>query len=188
DHRRQGYASFIHTDPEWCKTASDLRKKLAKITGELDASAQKDVVKRFSLVIDAANLGPSSTCSGPPASPQATTHPLPTTRNIWYQCPWADDTATLLKDFIWSAAAIQQSGDAIFLGLTAHQWYNRKYDLEGLKPVAHELGYDIFMDECFIRRAIDAGYKHEGRRYIHDRILDCHQTYVFVKREPAGHV
>ncbi|KAJ7445410.1 hypothetical protein FB451DRAFT_1189082, partial [Mycena latifolia] len=123
-------------------TASDLRKKLAKITGELDASAQKDVVKRFSLVIDAGESWPVLNLFRASASPQATTHPFHDPKYM---------------DFIWSAAAIQQSGDAIFLGLTAHQWYNRKYDLEGLKPVAHELGYDIFMDECFIRRAIDAG-------------------------------
>lgn len=77
---------------------------------------------------------------------------------------------------------MQKSGDAIFLGLTAHTNYCDDYELDAAKACAHSLGYEIFMDECFIRHAIDAGYKHEGLLDIHDFILDYHQTFVFVKR------
>ncbi|KAJ6548655.1 hypothetical protein B0H19DRAFT_1074488 [Mycena capillaripes] len=58
----------------------------------------------------------------------------------------------LIEKFLRSAAAIQESEDVIFLGLTAHPSYRHRYKLEGLKAIAHSLGYGIFVDECFIRR------------------------------------
>ncbi|KAJ7260703.1 hypothetical protein C8J57DRAFT_1514639 [Mycena rebaudengoi] len=180
-NRRAGYATFIHTSPRWQEATKKLRQRLRRTTNALDPSAQKAVLDRLSLVFDAENLSTFIRLKRRPPNP-------PPTRNIWFQCPWARDPAALAKGFIRSAAAIQKSGDVIFLGLTAHPNYQHRYKLDHLKTVAHGLGYETFMDECFIRHAIDAGYKHEGVRDIHDFILDYHQTVVFVKRTRTEHV
>ncbi|KAJ6539808.1 hypothetical protein DFH09DRAFT_929988 [Mycena vulgaris] len=112
------------------------------------------------------------------------------TRNIWFQCPWISckdnitTTVKLLEGLISSAAAIQKSGDAVFLGLTALTEYRDGYDLDNLKKVARRLGYAKFMDEWFILHAIDAGYEHESvaTTDIHRLLIDSHQTFVLVKR------
>ncbi|KAJ6565866.1 hypothetical protein DFH09DRAFT_462626 [Mycena vulgaris] len=183
-NRRNGYAGFIHTGPRnGQKTAGDLRQTLSKLTETLDSQSRQAIVRRLSLVINAASL---SAVFRPPAA----LHDRPPTRNIWFQCPWSNNPAMLIQEFMRSAAAVQHSGDAIFLGVTAHADYYKAYDLPGLKALARSLGYEIFVDECFIRHAIDAGYKHVGirRQNIHDYILDYHQTFVFVKRNRREYV
>jgi hypothetical protein len=152
-----------------------MRHKLSELTNALDPTSHDEIAARLSLVVDATRLNTS--IQGP-------------TRNIWFQCPWISPqdntttTAKLLEEFISSAAAIQKSGDAIFLGLTAHTEYRDEYDLDNLKEVARRLGYEIFMDEWFILHAIDAGYKHGGvaTTDIHRYLIDYHQTFVLVKR------
>ncbi|KAF8209995.1 hypothetical protein K438DRAFT_1753603 [Mycena galopus ATCC 62051] len=157
------------------KSVPEMRHKLSELTKALDPKSQDEVVARFSLVVDAIRL--KLGIQGP-------------TRHIWFQCPWIlrsnsmTTTAKLLEGFISSAATIQQSGDAVFVGLTAYTLYRKAYDLDNLKNVAHRLGYEIFMDEWFILHAIDAGYKHESvsTTDIHRLLLDHHQTFVLVKR------
>jgi hypothetical protein len=152
-----------------------MRQKLSELTNALDPKSHDEVAARLSLVVDATRL--KTSIQGP-------------TRNIWFQCPWISrndnitTTAKLLEGFISSAAAIQKSGDAVFLGLTARREYRDEYDLDNLKKVARRLGYEIFMDEWFILQAIDAGYKHESvsTTDIHELLIDFHQTFVLVKR------
>jgi hypothetical protein len=151
-----------------------MRLKLSKLTNALDPRSHDEVVAQLSLVVDATRL--KSSIRGP-------------TQNIWFQCPWISrgngvtTTAELLEKFIYSAAAIQKSGDAIFLGLTSHGEYSDEYDLQNLKRVLRRLGYEMFMDERFILHAIDAGYKHESvtATDIHKILIDHHQTFVLVK-------
>jgi hypothetical protein len=145
-----------------------MRHKLSELTNALDSKSHDEVAARLYLVVDATRL--ETSIQGP-------------TRNIWFQCPWIPGKmAELLVGFISSAAAIQTSGDAVFLGLTARAEY--EYDLDNLKKVARRLGYEIFMDTWFIRHAIDAGYKHESvmDADIHELLIDHHQTLVLVKR------
>ncbi|KAJ7106821.1 hypothetical protein C8R43DRAFT_906081, partial [Mycena crocata] len=166
------------------KDVDDMRLALSAATDRLDAKSKDAIIKRLFLVIDAENL--ASAMARLARDPRLS---APPTRNIWFQCPWrSGETARLIRRFIESAAAVQQSGDAVFIGLTALSRYTRQYALEDLKVVARKLGYEIFIDECFIRYAIDAGYWHEGVRDIHDYILDYHQTFVFVKRCVTTHM
>jgi hypothetical protein len=150
-----------------------MRHKLSELTNALDSKSHDEVAARLFLVVDATRL--ETSIQGP-------------TRNIWFQCPWIPgNTAKLLEGFISSAAAVQKSEDAVFLGLTARAEYCGKYGLDNLKKVARRLGYEIFMDTWFIRHAIDAGYKHESvatadKRDIHPLLIDHHQTFVLVKR------
>ncbi|KAJ6489365.1 hypothetical protein DFH09DRAFT_1209263 [Mycena vulgaris] len=183
-NRRDGYANFIHTDQAWRTKASELRHTLSGVTDALDKATQEGILQRLSLIIDATKLGLSVRSNN--LSP-ALRSDSPPTRNIWFQCPWSTNPAVLVEGFIRSAAAVQQSDDVILLGLTAHSWYQDTYKLDNLKRVAREVGYEIFMDECLIRHAIDAGYRHEGVKHIHDLILDYHQTFVLVKRAPMEH-
>ncbi|KAJ7914952.1 hypothetical protein B0H13DRAFT_1610980 [Mycena leptocephala] len=156
------------------QSVQEMRHKLSELTNALDPKSHEEVEARLSLVVDATRLETS----------------IQRIRNIWFQCPWisrnnsATTTAKLLKSFISSAATIQQSGDAVFLGLTARTNYRDAYDLENLKKVARSLGYEIFVDEWFIRHAIDAGYKHKSvtDTDIHEFLIDYHQTFVLVKR------
>ncbi|KAJ7459274.1 hypothetical protein FB451DRAFT_571366 [Mycena latifolia] len=162
------------------KSVSEMRHKLSELTNALDSKSHDEVTARLYLVVDATML--KTSIQGP-------------TRNIWFQCPWisrkVDTTATarLLEGFISSAATIQKSGDAVFLGLTARTKYRDVYDLDNLKKVARRLGYEIFMDEWFIRHAIDAGYTHKSvtKTEIHELLIDHHQTFVLVKREHSEH-
>ncbi|KAJ6521104.1 hypothetical protein DFH09DRAFT_1330317 [Mycena vulgaris] len=123
-----------------------------------DSESHEEVAAQLSLVVDATRL--KSSIGGP-------------TRNIWFQCPWISrdndiaTTAELLEDFIFPAAAIQKSGDAVFLGLTSREEYRDEYDLDNLKRVVRRLGYEMFMDEGFIR--------------------DRRGTFVLVKREHSEH-
>ncbi|KAF7364651.1 hypothetical protein MVEN_00334500 [Mycena venus] len=163
------------------KSVPEMRQKLSELTNALDPKSHDEVAARLSLVVDATKL--ETSIQGP-------------TRNIWFQCPRISQnnntttTAKLLEGFISSAATIQQSGDAVFLGLTAHTGYHDAYDLENLKKVARSLGYEIFVDEWFILHAIDAGYKHKSvaNTDIHRRLIDYHQTFVLVKREHLEHM
>ncbi|KAJ7718305.1 hypothetical protein B0H14DRAFT_635359 [Mycena olivaceomarginata] len=162
------------------KSVPEMRQKLSELTNALDPKSHDEVAARLSLIVDATRL--KTSIQGP-------------TRNIWFQCPWISrndnitTTAKLLEGFISSAAAIQKSGDAVFLGLTARREYRDEYDLDNLKKVARRLGYEIFMDEWFILQAIDAGYKHESvsTTDIHELLIDFHQTFVLVKREHSEH-
>ncbi|KAJ7085873.1 hypothetical protein C8R44DRAFT_893739 [Mycena epipterygia] len=183
-NRRNGYSTFIHTGPLWQQVVDGMRQTLSQSTARLGLQPQQDVLRRLSLFIDATRLRDSF------SSTEQADHRvgLLPTRNIWFQCPWVSmqqqgETAKLLCDFLRSAATVQKSGDAIFLGLTAHGRYCNEYKLDDAKTCARSLGYEIFMDEGFIRHAIDAGYEHEGLYPIHDYILDYHQTFVFVKRQ-----
>ncbi|KAJ6524901.1 hypothetical protein DFH09DRAFT_807843, partial [Mycena vulgaris] len=145
-------AGFVRRLSE-SQSVSEMRYKLSKLTNALDPKSHDEVAARLSLVVDATRL--KTSIQGP-------------TRNIWFQCPWISrkdnttTTAKLLEGFISSAAAIQRSGDAVFLGLTGHTEYRDAYDLDNLKKLARSVGYEIFMDEWFILHAIDAGYKHES--------------------------
>ncbi|KAJ6565880.1 hypothetical protein DFH09DRAFT_1157208 [Mycena vulgaris] len=162
------------------KSVPEMRNKLSELTNALDPKSHDQVAARLSLVVDATRL--ETSIQGP-------------TRNIWFQCPWiprSDErstTAKLLEGFIFSAAAIQKSGDTVFLGLTAHTDYSGEYHLDDLKKFARRLGYEIFMDEWFILHAIDAGYKHESE--VKDipqyNLINYHQTFVLVKREHSEH-
>ncbi|KAJ7279775.1 hypothetical protein C8J57DRAFT_1712679 [Mycena rebaudengoi] len=161
------------------KSVPEMRQNLSELTDALDLKSQDEVTARLSLVVDATKL--KTSVQGP-------------TRNIWFQCPWISrndnktTTAKLLEAFIFSAAAIQKSGDTVFLGLTARTEYRGDYDLENLKKVAHRLGYEIFMDEWFILHAIDAGYEHESVvKDIHELLINFHQTFVLVRRDRSEH-
>ncbi|KAJ7506956.1 hypothetical protein B0H11DRAFT_187634 [Mycena galericulata] len=162
------------------KSVAEMRYKLSELTNALDPKSHNEVADRLFLVADATRL--KTSIQGP-------------TRNIWFQCPWISrmdnktTTAKLLTGFISSAATIQQSGDVVFLGLTAYTAYRNAYDLENFKKVARNLGYEIFMDEWFILHAINAGYKHESvaAADIHRLLIDDHQTFVLVKREHSEH-
>ncbi|KAJ7659370.1 hypothetical protein B0H17DRAFT_1261507 [Mycena rosella] len=174
-----GFFGRLKKSSPW-KSVPEMRHKLSELTNALDPKSHDEVVARLSLVVDATRL--KTSIQGP-------------TRNIWFQCPWisrrdnTNTTAKLLEGFISSAAAIQKSGEAVFLGLTAHTDYRDRYGLDNFKKVARKLGYEIFMDECFILHAIDAGYKHESvaNTDIHRLLLDYHQTFVLVKREHSEH-
>ncbi|KAJ7146970.1 hypothetical protein C8R44DRAFT_724665 [Mycena epipterygia] len=174
-----GIAFLIKKSSPW-KSVPEMRHKLSELTNALDPKSHDEVAARLFLVVDATRLQTSI------QSP---------TRNIWFQCPWISrndnitTTAKLLEEFISSAAAIQKSGDAVFLGLTARTEYRDGYDLDNLKKVARRLGYEIFMDEWFILHAIDAGYKHESvaTTDIHRLLIEYHQTFVLVKREHSEH-
>ncbi|KAJ7216132.1 hypothetical protein C8J57DRAFT_1483094 [Mycena rebaudengoi] len=166
------------------KAVPEMRHKLSQLTDALDPKSRDQIAARLSLVVDATKL--KTSIEGP-------------TRNIWFQCPWISQndnslnrttTAKLLEGFISSAAAVQKSGDAVFLGLTERTEYRSRYDLENLKKVAHRLGYEIFVDEWFILHAIDAGYMHKSvaTTDIHRRLIDSHQTFVLVKREHSEHI
>ncbi|KAJ7085577.1 hypothetical protein C8R44DRAFT_821483 [Mycena epipterygia] len=177
--RNAGILFRLKKSSPW-KSVPEMRHKLSELTNALDSKSHDEVVARLSLVVDATRL--KTSIQGP-------------MRNIWFQCPWISrndnltTTANLLEGFISSAAAIQKSGDAVFLGLTARTEYSDGYDLDNLKKVARRLGYEIFMDECFILHAIDAGYKHESvaTTDIHRFLIDYHQTFVLVKREHSEH-
>ncbi|KAF7359723.1 hypothetical protein MVEN_00696900 [Mycena venus] len=169
-----GFSDRRKKSSPW-KSVQEMRNKLSELTNALDSKSHEEIEARLSLVVDATRLKTS----------------IQRMRNIWFQCPWISPTTTakLLESFISSAATIQQSGDAIFLGLTTHTKYRDAYDLENLKKVARSLGYEIFVDEWFIRHAIDAGYKHKSVKDIdiHMYLIDHHQTFVLVKREHSEH-
>ncbi|KAJ7339242.1 hypothetical protein DFH08DRAFT_938887 [Mycena albidolilacea] len=174
-----GFVGRLKKSLSW-KSVAEMRYKLSELTNALDPKSHDEVADRLFLVADATRL--KTSIQGP-------------TRNIWFQCPWISrmdnitTTAKLLAGFISSAATIQQSGDVVFLGLTAHTAYRNAYDLDNFKKVARSLGYEILIDEWFILHAIDAGYKHESvaTTDIHRLLIDDHQTFVLVKREHSEH-
>jgi hypothetical protein len=181
---RLGYDEIIHTDPVWQTQVTAIRQELSEATKTLNRKSERIVLNRLALVVDACNLKQSLASRDLVG---IVPNGVRLTQNIWFQCPWRQypgSTATLIQECIKSPAAVQKCGDPIFLGLTAHSRYSHRYGIEDMKDLARRLGYEIFIDESFMRCAIDAGYKHESvtGQDIHDLILDYHQTFVFVKR------
>jgi hypothetical protein len=110
----------------------------------------------------------------------------PSSKNIWFQCPWrSGDTNSLLLEFLTSAANVQQFGDVILLGLTTHEKYHHQYGLDEFLVATKMHGYRRFTNKTFIRQCMSYGYQHitdDVLPDIHKWIENHHITYVFINR------
>ncbi|KAF7298292.1 Serine/threonine protein kinase PRP4 [Mycena kentingensis (nom. inval.)] len=156
---------------------NDLIHELKEATMELEEMARKDVVSRLGMTkVDAQLLGT-------PGQP-----PLPTKRNIWFQCPWGwwNEIPGLIQNFITSAAKVQTAGDAIFIGIITDPGAFCHYDWEDALSTAKRAGYGhTELGGCFTARAMDAGYVHRNWKDdegYHRGHWNEHELHMFVKK------
>jgi hypothetical protein len=161
------------------------RQHYATLIAELILMANSEVdalIIRLSLKVDATKL------SNPDIPPQSK-------GIIWFNFPWSHwqtGTATLLQEFVKSAAGQQSKGQLLVLGLTRNCRWTPRYELPELLNVANlkATGYnkphkeDIKKVESFLGECVKLGYRHtsshgnDAHGYIVD---DGSDLYIFVK-------
>jgi hypothetical protein len=159
------------------------RQHYATLIAELIHMANSEVdalLIRLSLKVDATKL------SDPDIPPESK-------GIIWFNFPWSQTgTATLLQEFVKSAAGQQIKGQLLVLGLTRNPIWTPRYELPALLNVANlkAAGYnephkeDIKEVESFLGECVKLGYRHtsshgkDAHFYIVDNGSDL---YILVK-------
>ncbi|KAJ6494032.1 hypothetical protein C8R47DRAFT_1118110 [Mycena vitilis] len=177
------------------KTSKDFDKFLEHCTHSLN---KMDLLPNFSLNADACQLQTFIDDSRIPHLPH---------KHIFFQCPWDgwNDTGSLMRKTVQSAAEIQGPGDLLLFGLidtrpesypncgdfrrNMYSHYKSAYEVPRLHSVAISLGYkSLKEDKDLIRRCLHFGYRHysETRVDIHYKMVLNDELIVhpFIKLSP----
>lgn len=112
---------------------------------------------------------------------------------IWFQCPWngQETTGKLVEDFLVSTSKQLICG-YVCVGITKQFPYITSYKLEnilGASLKALDNSTEVLkcykflgVDDEYIKDILRFGYRHQGKRDIHDQIIDDHVTLVFQKK------
>lgn len=115
---------------------------------------------------------------------------------IWFQCPWnGSSTRTLVQYFLLSASHIVRCGGHVCIGITTHKGYVDCYGLKELtsSPPSNQIIQDIherydlpggrpYADTALVEKVLSFGYRHQGKRDIHEYIRKDHVTLVFERK------
>ena len=113
---------------------------------------------------------------------------------IWFQCPWdgRSGPGKLIEKFLLNTAAKLDKKSYVCVGISKHTRYIKRYKLEailGKRLRALEGSTEVLEKYRFlggdirlVNKILSFGYKHKGKRNIHQKILKHHITLVFERK------